>query len=204
LGTLQRLILAPPTKNCYRLRNRYFGHVQASVRAPDAAAQGRPVSSRRESHPPALSEPDVNLSIHPAPTTLAACMRHLGSINDPSRSRGCPSTNTGWPVPFAPPALPGFIATTGQSAPASRFGTLPLTVSAVWGSSFASGSRFSRSMQEPKPGSRHLYAGYRLVSKQVSSRLVPRHPCSLGFDIVIRGFDASSNGSLPLAFLVHT
>ena len=49
-------------------------------------------------------------------------------------------------------------------------------------------------MQKPKPGSRHLYAGYRLVSKQVSPRLVPRNPCTLGFDIIVRGFDASSNG----------
>src|SRR5664279_5028780 len=35
---------------------------------------------------------------------------------------------------FAPPALPGFLATTGRSAPAPRIGTQPLAVSAAWGS----------------------------------------------------------------------
>src|ERR1039458_10301409 len=81
----------------------------------------------------------------------------------------------------SPPLLPALVLCPSRIQP---FGVLPLHRDC----------RFSRSMQEPKPGSRHLYAGYRLVSKQVSSRLVPRHPCSLGFDIVIRGFDASSNG----------
>jgi len=48
---------------------------------------------------------------------------------------------TGWPpgepehpAPFARPALPGFIATTGRPAPVSRIGTLSLTVSSAWDS----------------------------------------------------------------------
>jgi hypothetical protein len=47
-------------------------------------------------------------------------------------------------------------------------------------------------MQEPNPGSRHLYAGHRLVGQQAPSKLVPRLQHDLGFDVVIRGFDASS------------
>ena len=41
---------------------------------------------------------------------------------------------SGRPVPFAPPALPGFTATTRRSAPAPRIATLPLTDSAARGS----------------------------------------------------------------------
>ena len=47
-------------------------------------------------------------------------------------------------------------------------------------------------MQEPNPGSRHLYAGHRLVGQQAPSKLVPRLQHDLGFDVFIRGFDASS------------
>lgn len=44
-----------------------------------------------------------------------------------------------------------------------------------------SAGRFPRSVPEPGPGSRHLYAGRHLGSKQVSPRLIPRamtHPGS--------------------------
>jgi hypothetical protein len=44
--------------------------------------------------------------------------------------------------------------------------------------------RFPCSTPEPKPCSRHLYAGHRLGSKQVAPRLFPRHRTNLGFDVV--------------------
>src|SRR5207249_374673 len=40
------------------------------------------------------------------------------------------------------------------------------------------------STPEPKPRSRHLYAGHRLGSRQVAPRLLPRHGTDLGFDVV--------------------
>src|SRR5206468_8592364 len=47
---------------------------------------------------------------------------------------GWPPSQPEQPACFAPPALPGFIATTRRSVPVPRVGTLPLTVSAAWGS----------------------------------------------------------------------
>jgi hypothetical protein len=51
----------------------------------------------------------------------------------PPTHRRLPTSEPGQPVPFAPPALPGFTAITGRSAPVSRLGTLPLAVAAAWG-----------------------------------------------------------------------
>ena len=47
---------------------------------------------------------------------------------------GWPPNEPEQPARFAPPALPGFVATTRRSAPVPRIGTLPLAVSATWGS----------------------------------------------------------------------
>ncbi len=58
-------------------------------------------------------------------------------------------------------------------------------------------------MLKPGPGSRHLYAGRHLGSKQVSPRLIPRAMIYLGFAAALIINDAYS-GSLSLAFLVHT
>ena len=49
------------------------------------------------------------------------------------------TASTREPGPFAPPALPGFVATTSPSAPAPRIGTLLLMGSTTWISPFASG-----------------------------------------------------------------
>ncbi len=46
---------------------------------------------------------------------------------------GWPPSRPGRPVPFAPPALPGFITTTRRSAPVPRIGTRPLAVLSAWG-----------------------------------------------------------------------
>ena len=59
-------------------------------------------------------------------------------------------------------------------------------------------------MQKPKSGSRHLYAGYRLGSMQVSPRLLPGMGFRPGFDIAYLGFDASTVVRLSLAFLTLT
>src|SRR5215469_7240496 len=45
----------------------------------------------------------------------------------------CPPTRSGWPVPLAPPALPGFSATTGRSATASSTSVLcPSRIGRLW------------------------------------------------------------------------
>jgi hypothetical protein len=78
-----------------------------------------------------------------------------------------------------------FIATTSQSAPALRFGTLSLERASFLAISLniaVAGS--CSSAQEPGPSSRHLYAGHRPPSKQVPDGLVPRQYHLLGFDVV--------------------
>ena len=73
-----------------------------------------------------------------------------------------------------------------------RIGTLPLAVSAAWGSPSRRpvqhpagayrGDRFPRSTPEPEPSSRHLYAGHHLGSKQAPPRLIPGQQLDPGFD----------------------
>src|SRR5207244_4982961 len=46
------------------------------------------------------------------------------------------------------------------------------------------GDRFPRSTPEPEPGSRHLYAGHRLGSRQVLPQTDPEVTTRLGFDAV--------------------
>src|SRR5208337_1336133 len=66
---------------------------------------------------------------------------------------------SGWPIslagvsgPFAPPALPGFIATANPSVPAPRIGTRLLAVPPLGGLPWHRGARFPRSAQEPLAG----------------------------------------------------
>jgi hypothetical protein len=56
-------------------------------------------------------------------------------------------------------------------------------------------ARFPRSIQPPRPGSAHLYAGCRSVRKQVSPELIPRSSNHRGFDIV---FIFSTRTMVPL------
>ena len=63
-----------------------------------------------------------------------------------------PGSSAGVSGPFAPPALPGFITTTGPSVPAPRFGTRLLAVLPLGGLPWHRGNRFPRSAQEPLAG----------------------------------------------------
>jgi hypothetical protein len=85
-------------------------------------------------------------------------------------------TKAGQPDPFAPPALPGFIATTSRSAPVPRIGTLLLTGLPLGVLPWHRDDRFPRSTKEPRPSSRHLYAGRHPSSKQVASWTVLGDP----------------------------
>src|ERR1700721_2787394 len=83
-----------------------------------------------EFHPEPLTDPDLNLSIHPARVTA----RRLPPSAEPSgSSRYDPvgPSSTAMTCPLAPRALPRFIATTRQSAPLRRIGTFGLAVGAA-------------------------------------------------------------------------
>ena len=118
-------------------------------------------SSGGGSHPSALTEPDVKLSPHPAPTLRPPvarrarvawkCRKALPQTPAPPLS-GWPISSAGVSGPFAPPALPGFIATTDPSVPALRIGTRLLAVPPLGGLPWHRSDRFPRSAQEPLAG----------------------------------------------------
>ena len=79
-----------------------------------------------------------------------------------------------------------------------RTATLPLAVSAAWGSRLGRpaaghnrstgrtpgrGDRFPSSTREPRPRSRHLHAGHHLASQQAPARLIPGRQLDPGFDL---------------------
>ena len=93
----------------------------------------------------------------------------LATFNQPER-----------PSPLAPPPLPGFAATTGQSASAPRdrysapHGFCRLAFSLSPPPPAAVSRRHLHTFHtRASPGSRRLYAGHRLASKRVSPRLIP-------------------------------
>jgi hypothetical protein len=65
------------------------------------------------------------------------------------------------------------------------------------------GDRFPRSMQEPRPRSRHLHAGHHLANQQAPARLIPGLRSIPGFDVNLFLRHVIS-GSLALAFVIHT
>src|SRR5262245_29852835 len=87
----------------------------------------------------------------------------------------------GWPAssaeeldPFAPPALPGCMTTTGPSVPSPRVGTRLLMGPPLGGLPSHRGDRFPRSAQEPALDSRRLHAGHHSGSRQAPPELGPR------------------------------
>src|SRR5215468_12500194 len=83
-----------------------------------------------EFHPEPLTDPDVNLSIHPARVTarrLPPSAERSGS----SRFDPVGPSSTAMTCPLAPRALTRFNATTRQSAPLRRIGTFGLAVGAA-------------------------------------------------------------------------
>jgi len=59
------------------------------------------------------------------------------------------------------------------------------------------------SVETPEPSSRHLYAGHRPPSKQVSDGLIPGIVVAPGFDVISQ-FRHLYDGSLVLAFSART
>ena len=114
-----------------------------------------------EFHPEPLTDPDVTLSRRPARATE----RRLPPPVEDWSSSCCQLTHSQrrWPAPFAPRALPRFLATTEQSAPARRIGTFGLAVSLLVPFPLASPARFSSSVRKPRRESRLLYTGHRVA-----------------------------------------
>src|SRR3954454_9717909 len=169
-------------------------------------------SSGGDLHPSALSEPDVRLSPHPAPTLQPPAARPAatgqtgwdrGGRCAPASAwphapgagtkalpqtpappiAGCPASSPGVSGPFPPPALPGFNGTTNPSAPAPRIGTRLLRGLPLGGLPWHRGDRFPRSAQEPLAG---------LTPSSCRSPLGQ----SAGFR---RALSQANNGSLVLA-----
>ncbi len=92
--------------------------------------------------------------------------------------------SVGWPAPFAPRALPRFVATTAQSAPRRCLGTFGLVGPPLEPFPFPSPARFSRSARKPGLESCPLYAGRHLASQQAPARLLPGHTFDPGFDVI--------------------
>src|SRR5260370_11972013 len=107
-----------------------------------SAAEGRPTvvvgASRRskmpsrpgEFHPEPLTDPDLNLSIHPA-RGIARRLPPSAEPSGSSRYHPVGPSSTAMTCPFAPRALPRFVTTTRQSAPLQRIGTFGLAVGAA-------------------------------------------------------------------------
>jgi len=112
--------------------------------AQPASLPGRP--GEFHSEPP--TDPDVNLSIHPARAT----QRRLPPSIKTRSSSGFPLTppRRGWPAPFAPRELPRFLTITRQCAPGQCIGTFGLVGSPLVPFPFASPTRFSSSVRKPR------------------------------------------------------
>src|SRR5580700_1066951 len=128
--------------------------------------------------------------MHPR-RVASECRTALRQTSAPPLS-GWPLPSAGPADPFAPPTLPGFLATTGPSAPSPRFGTRLLMGPPLGGLPWHRGERFPRSAQEPAPGSRRLYAGHRSGSRQAPPELHPRPTTGAWFRRHLYAFDTSS------------
>ncbi len=98
---------------------------------PETVPRFQSPSRQGESHPLPLTEPCIRLSTYTARGAHAAVPGCGQPCRLLPRTVVGPHDHPGHPACFAPPALPGFIATTRQSAPVRCIGTLPLAVSAA-------------------------------------------------------------------------
>ena len=144
---------ARPTLTPY-IRFLFIGAHFCSTLPSDPASRRRPCVSLTlpgrpgDLHPESPTDPDVNLSIHPARAT----QRRLPPSIKTRSSSGFPLTppRRGWPAPFAPRELPRFFAITKQCAPDRCIGTFGLVGSPLVPFPFASPTRFSSSARKPR------------------------------------------------------
>ncbi len=128
-------------------------------------------SSPGESHPQALTDPYVTVSRHTARAILTASWR-LGPILRLLPSLVGQRIRPDNPTPSLHPHYRDFNATMGQSAPVPRMSTLALVGAPHLSFSLGIGTTGSHVPHKSLvSGSRHLHAGRRSDSKQVSSGL---------------------------------
>src|SRR6266540_4334003 len=155
-------------------------HFQHSLRVLLVLKAQNESSSAGESHPHALTEPDMKLAPHPAPTiqpqVLRLCFKHrllpllVGLYLRPDRQ--------------APSLHPRYRASSLlRACPPLRLASVlyPLRVCRLGISLEHRGWRFPRSAQEPALNSRRLYAGHHSGSKQVAPELCPGATTGLRF-----------------------
>ena len=140
------------------------------------------VSNPGEFHPQALLEPDVNLSAHPAPIDQSFGFALLSSSSHKMVDHIVKPVNA---TPSLHLHYRDFNTTTSCPAPVPRIGTLTLAGSPLGFLPYHHrDDRFPRSAQEPRSGSRHLYAGRHPGGKQVSPGFILGHRKDPSFDVV--------------------
>ena len=137
-----------------------------------------------EFHPEPLTDPDLNLSIHPARATDEG----LPPFVKAAGSSCCQLAHYGSEVDGLPASLHGHYSASSLlpgSPSLSIASVLSLSCfSPLVASPLPSTPRFSCSIRPPLLGSGHLYAGCRSVRKQVPPELIPESSSYAGFDIV--------------------
>jgi hypothetical protein len=181
------------------LRDVAFKHLALVIQSPPkivafAVDLHRQASGARDFHPRAVSEPDVILSLHPAPIVqpygFALSTKILQSPVVPA-----PELNNA--TPSLQPHYRAFIPTTGWLRPCAPhryshphrdrlLGFLPCH----------RGDRFPRSTRKPDPEPRRLHAGCPLGRNQVASQTRPGLTSSPRFRYHHALFDTSSAGRL--------
>src|SRR5215471_19809306 len=140
-------------------------------------------SRPREFHPEPLTDPDVILSHHPA-RAIARRLPPSAEIAGSSRLTQLARAQRQWPAPFAPWALPHFVATTRQSAPLRRIGTFSLTVGAACAFSLGIAGQVltfhTRARLRFAPPTCRMPLG----PSQASPKLIPEEGPPPGFDII--------------------
>jgi hypothetical protein len=162
----------------------------------NAAITGGESSSPREPPTQALTEPYMNLSIHAAliiqPLSNTNTKWFRLTIRVPPILWLTQNIRPDNGTPLLRCHYSTFPATTVDSVPVLRIGTLILLVSPLGFVPYHQSDRFPSSIQEPVSNSCHLYAGCHLDGKKVSSRLIPATLQPSGFDNFYPLFDTSS------------
>jgi hypothetical protein len=138
-----------------------------------------------ESHPRALPEPCVNLSIHTAPDVQPLkCINGFASALEllPLPVGSEPGLNNA--APSVQPHYRAFIPTTSRSAPVLRIGTLILADSAAWIPPLASQRQVLTFHTRAWSRTRRRHGGCRSGSLQETPELIPGEGRAPGFDIV--------------------
>src|SRR5258707_13005409 len=136
-----------------------------------------------EFHPEPLTDPDLNLSIHPA-RVIARRLPPSAEPSGSSRYHPVGPSSTAMTCPFAPRALPRFVTTTRQSAPLQRIGTFGLAVGAACAFSLGIAGQVLTFRTRARLSFAPPTCRMPLGPSQASPKLIPEDGSAPGFDIV--------------------